>query len=85
MIEKADEGANVGFRHGGLKTANPARQIAMTHGISPQSQSLSNRLRSEAGGESGIRTRVTVSRKHTFQACAFNHSATSPRAPEAWA
>src|SRR5215216_1471022 len=30
------------------------------------------------GGESGIRTRVTVSRKHTFQACAFNHSATSP-------
>ncbi len=34
-----------------------------------------------SGGESGIRTRVTVSRKHTFQACAFNHSATSPRAP----
>ena len=32
----------------------------------------------ESGGESGIRTRVTVSRKHTFQACAFNHSATSP-------
>ena len=34
--------------------------------------------RDESGGESGIRTRVTVSRKHTFQACAFNHSATSP-------
>ncbi len=32
------------------------------------------------GGESGIRTRDTVSRIHTFQACAFNHSATSPRA-----
>ena len=32
----------------------------------------------KSGGESGIRTRVTVSRKHTFQACAFNHSATSP-------
>lgn len=32
----------------------------------------------QSGGESGIRTRVTLSRKHTFQACAFNHSATSP-------
>ena len=32
------------------------------------------------GGERGIRTLVTVSRKHAFQACAFNHSATSPRA-----
>ena len=32
----------------------------------------------KTGGESGIRTRDTVSRIHTFQACAFNHSATSP-------
>lgn len=39
---------------------------------------LNNLLARESGGESGIRTRVTVSRKHTFQACAFNHSATSP-------
>src|ERR1700744_4846929 len=30
------------------------------------------------GGGSGIRTRDTVSRIHTFQACAFNRSATSP-------
>ena len=30
------------------------------------------------GGESGIRTRETVSRLHAFQACAFDHSATSP-------
>ena len=30
------------------------------------------------GGGSGIRTRDTVSRIHTFQACAFNHSATRP-------
>ena len=37
-----------------------------------------NRLAKQAGGESGIRTRDTVSRIHTFQACAFNHSATSP-------
>lgn len=32
----------------------------------------------ESGGESGIRTRETVSRLHAFQACAFDHSATSP-------
>ena len=31
-----------------------------------------------AGGGGGIRTRDTVSRIHTFQACAFNHSATPP-------
>jgi hypothetical protein len=32
-----------------------------------------------AGGERGIRTLDTVARIHAFQACAFNHSATSPR------
>jgi len=32
------------------------------------------------GGEGGIRTLETVSRLHAFQACAFNHSATSPAA-----
>ena len=37
------------------------------------------------GGGSGIRTRVTVSRKHTFQACAFNHSATPPNHQQAHA
>ena len=31
-----------------------------------------------SGGEEGIRTLETVSRLHTFQACAFDHSATSP-------
>src|SRR5262249_47865000 len=31
-----------------------------------------------SGGGSGIRTHVTVSRKHAFQACAFSHSATPP-------
>ena len=30
------------------------------------------------GGEGGIRTRDTVSSIHTFQACSFNHSDTSP-------
>ena len=33
-----------------------------------------------SGGESGIRTREAVlSRLHTFQACSFNHSDTSPK------
>ena len=39
---------------------------------------LINLLVSMAGGEGGIRTHVRVSPKHAFQACAFNHSATSP-------
>jgi len=30
------------------------------------------------GGAGGIRTLETVSRLHTFQACAFDHSATAP-------
>src|SRR5580698_6496391 len=33
------------------------------------------------GGESGIRTHVTLSSKHAFQACAFSHSAISPAKP----
>ena len=35
------------------------------------------------GGESGIRTHVTLSSKHAFQACAFSHSAISPAPCEA--
>ena len=31
-----------------------------------------------SGGETGIRTLETGYRLHTFQACAFDHSATSP-------
>ena len=30
------------------------------------------------GGDEGIRTLETIPRLHTFQACAFDHSATSP-------
>ena len=32
----------------------------------------------KANGETGIRTLVTISDKHAFQACAFSHSAISP-------
>ncbi len=37
-----------------------------------------NAFAGASGGETGIRTLETVSRLHTFQACAFDHSATSP-------
>ena len=30
------------------------------------------------GGENGIRTHERIAPLHTFQACAFNHSAISP-------
>jgi hypothetical protein len=30
------------------------------------------------GGENGIRTHERIASLHAFQACAFNHSATSP-------
>jgi hypothetical protein len=48
--------------------------------LPPRAKSkLANILR--RGGGSGIRTHVTVSRKHAFQACAFSHSATPPDRP----
>ena len=39
-----------------------------------------NAFAGASGGEEGIRTLETVPRLHTFQACAFDHSATSPPA-----
>ncbi len=36
----------------------------------------------DIGGEGGIRTLDTLSSTHAFQACAFNHSATSPAGSE---
>ena len=33
------------------------------------------------GGDGGIRTHDRVTPIHTFQACAFDHSATSPHSP----
>ena len=37
-----------------------------------------NAFAGASGGERGIRTLETVPRLHTFQACAFDHSAISP-------
>lgn len=36
------------------------------------------RVNTVKSGDGEIRTRDTVSRIHTFQACSFNHSDTSP-------
>ena len=46
--------------------------------ISRDKIATESRSRRDGGGGSGIRTHVTVSRKHAFQACAFSHSATPP-------
>ena len=59
------------------------RQVASPH---PIARPMKRKTRSEHisgsqsadGGETGIRTLETVSRLHAFQACAFDHSATSP-------
>ena len=50
-----------------------ARPFERRDSIMPHSGS-----QSADGGETGIRTLETVSRLHAFQACAFDHSATSP-------
>src|SRR5262245_45701220 len=39
---------------------------------------VANICERDVDGGSGLRTHVTVSRKHAFQACAFSHSATPP-------
>ena len=39
-----------------------------------------NQFSGDSGGQTGIRTLETVPRLHAFQACAFDHSATCPRA-----
>ena len=50
-------------------------------GICKLSSRENQRDRRETGGEGGIRTREAgISRLHTFQACSFNHSDTSPHA-----
>jgi hypothetical protein len=46
---------------------------AACRGLPPEAQ------RAQGGGQGGIRTRGTLSRTHTFQACAFNRSATCPQ------
>src|SRR5262245_45167250 len=60
------------FRIAALTQLHPA--TALMANASREIEMISMKL----GGGSGIRTHVTVSRKHAFQACAFSHSATPP-------
>src|SRR3954471_18614992 len=68
-------------RRGGIRCPLAPSRGAVRSGVPgfPLAPPGDARLRrAEAGGESGIRTRGTVSRTHAFQACALNHSAISP-------
>ena len=45
---------------------------------------IRNSEKQRYGGQTGIRTLETVTRLHTFQACAFDHSATCPTNRTGW-
>jgi hypothetical protein len=51
----------------------------MKHRGNPGLWTLSPHVADRDGGQGGIRTRDRVAPIHTFQACAFNHSATCPQ------
>ena len=54
--------------------SRPCQSRGAIHRFRPKS----GKMQDKNGGEGGIRTPVTLSSNHAFQACAFNHSATSP-------
>ena len=56
----------------------PVRPEVGTHVVGTDCHLCPRSRHKDCGGGGGIRTRDTVSRIHTFQACAFNHSATPP-------
>ena len=58
--------------------ASPTISAKASRPSTPSARRNSREAERSAGGGSGIRTHVTVSRKHAFQACAFSHSATPP-------
>lgn len=59
---------------------SPSRITIENNGkIRPQPDG-ENAFAGASGGARGIRTLETVPRLHTFQACAFDHSATAPSA-----
>jgi ParB/Sulfiredoxin domain len=57
---------------------NPCGKEGSRFSISARSRA-SRKLLGRTGGETGIRTLDRVSPIHAFQACAFSHSAISPR------
>ena len=67
------------FGRSSLATVNsPTRITLENNGKIRLRPDREKRFSRASGGETGIRTLETVSRLHTFQACAFDHSATDP-------
>ncbi len=72
--------------HSIISPAGPRRRLGPQTRISVDTDcegtkrfGISAQVLKGSGGGRGIRTLDTVSRIHTFQACAFNHSATPPK------
>ena len=62
----------------GWVMSTPKSRPGQNRGAKPRFRAKSGKTQDKNGGEGGIRTPVTLSSNHAFQACAFNHSATSP-------
>ena len=84
MLTQATGPENIGHERppSGLKAGRPV--LSPSH-ITPENNEKirpqpdrENAFAGASGGSIGIRTLETVPRLHTFQACAFDHSATDP-------
>ncbi len=65
---------------GNAPVNSPTRITLENNGKIRPEPDRKNAFARASGGAGGIRTLETVSRLHTFQACAFDHSATAPTA-----
>ncbi len=65
---------NAGVLSNPVEASRPSRRCTMQKKAWTRIQAFSF----EFGGERGVRTLDTLSRIHTFQACSFSHSDTSP-------
>ena len=63
-----------------LPVLSPSRITLENNGKILPEPDRENAFARASGGAEGIRTLETVPRLHTFQACAFDHSATAPPA-----
>ena len=68
---------NMGITERNSSKTAPAVSVEQI-GTKDNLKRFSQLMKMGGGGQTGIRTLETVSRLHTFQACAFDHSATCP-------
>ena len=76
-----DEDGDDRFGQNAHQRVNLHSLVRLTHVLTRRQRIFGNHqclCGEKYGGESGIRTHVTLSSKHAFQACAFSHSAISP-------